>query len=447
LRHQVQEDADSQLRQQLSQLAATDDDYWSFHGNARREHGHALMQYPAMMVPQMVRALLNTIAGADPTVRKIGDPFSGSGTVLTESMLRGYQYFGCDINPLAVLLCKVKRGPFHLEAVAERAEEAIAAAKRDDGNSIGISFPKRDKWFSERARIRLARIRRAIVAEGSLWVRRFLWVALAETVRLTSNSRTSTFKLHKRTLADRRRRRPDPVVVFERLVNRNLQHLRSLAKRIDSNLVRGHYAQRVEIALGDIRRLRRACDPLCDVIITSPPYGDNATTVPYGQYSYLPLQWIALGDIHPTANAEYLRTTHEIDSRSLGGKRSVPADVIAKLELLSPTFAATVAKLSKEPRDRAGRVAAFVRDLNQCLPSVLSALRPSGVMVWVLGNRQVAGRPVPLDCILRELLEREGAVFITSLQRRIPSKRMAIRNSIANTMRSETILVMRKGKS
>ena len=37
------------------------------------------------------------------------------------------------------------------------------------------------------------------------------------------------------------------------------------------------------------------------------------------------------------------------------------------LKEISPSFAATVKALSKEPPDRANRVAAFVRDLNAAL--------------------------------------------------------------------------------
>lgn len=45
-----------------------------------------------------------------------------------------------------------------------------------------------------------------------------------------------------------------------------------------------------------------------DVILTSPPYGDNHTTVTYGQYSYLPLSWIDLKDIDSNASSKYLET-------------------------------------------------------------------------------------------------------------------------------------------
>ena len=71
-------------------------------------------------------------------------------------------------------------------------------------------------------------------------------------------------------------------------------------------------------------------------------------------------------------------------------------------------------------------------------------LKPGGMMVWVLGNRRVAGRIVPLDNILKEPLASRNFVLVTTIKRRIPSKRMAHRNSVAKTMLSESILVIRK---
>ena len=183
-----------------------------------------------------------------------------------------------------------------------------------------------------------------------------------------------------------------------------------------------------------------------DVLVTSPPYGDNVTTVPYGQHSYLPLQWIDLDDIDPAIDDQFLASTHEIDRRSLGGSRLCLDDSRLALCEKSATLAATLDKLRSEPRDRAARVLTFCRDLERCVAPILAALRPNAVMIWILGNRLVGRRPVPLDSILTEFLVAKGARFLLKLERQIPSKRMAVRNNIAATMRSETILIMRKGK-
>ena len=140
-----------------------------------------------------------------------------------------------------------------------------------------------------------------------------------------------------------------------------------------------------------------------------------------------------------------LASTHEIDSRCLGGSRVNALHSVKGLFDKSHTLRLVLKRLSKEPRDRALRVAAFYRDLDKSLDAVLSHLRPNAYMIWIVGNRRVADRPVPLDTILTELLESRGAVFVTEVKRRIPSKRMAMRNNIASTMTDEIILVLKRG--
>ena len=441
---QVEEHHDALLRQRLDELTATDRDYWSFKGNSRREHGHGLFQYPAMMVPQVARAVLEQACSVHPDIERAGDPFSGSGTILTESMMQGLAFSGTDINPLAVLLCLVKSGPFFIDALAHKVDDLNARIDADNRWAVGTHFPNRDKWFTRDVQVSLSKVRRAIRLEDALWARRFLWVALAETVRATSNSRTSTFKLHIRTQEDIGGRDCDPVSIFKRVLARNVQHFKEQAEQLSASgqLLRGHYQREVTVSLGDVRRTTGQAR--CDIIVTSPPYGDNATTVPYGQYSYLPLQWIDLDDIGGDVDAECLASTHEIDTRSLGGSKRVKKDDIAQISDRSPAFARCIKGLEEQPRDRAQRVAAFFRDLDECLDPILRMLRPGGLMVWTLGNRKVGGKRVPFDRILSELLSAHDAKLLCKLTRQICSKRMAPKNNISDTMSSEAILVMRK---
>ena len=440
----VHENSDMLLCQHLEGLASADKDYWSFKGNSCREHGHGLFQYPAMMVPQVARAILEQACSVHPNIERAGDPFSGSGTIMTESMMRGLAFWGIDINPLAILVCRVKSGPFFAEMLAQKTKELLSRINADNLSVIEAHFPNRDKWFKKEIQISLSKIHRAIHQEEALWARRFFWVALAETVRMTSNSRTSTFKLHIRKPEEIEGRDCQPVNVFKKLLDRNLQHFGDQANRLltSDHLVDGYYKRNLSISLGDVRDIKEQTQ--CDIIITSPPYGDNATTVPYGQYSYLPLQWIDMKDIDADIDEDYLASTHEIDTRSLGGSKRVKKEETTSLCDRSPVFAQYVKALCNQPRDRALRVTAFFRDLDACLDPILKALRPNGLMVWTLGNRKVGGKRVPLDKILEELLSVHNARLLCKLTRRISSKRMAPKNNVADTISRETILVMRK---
>jgi len=428
----------------------TDQDYWSFHDRSEREFSHAYLQYPAMMVPQMQGEILDQICAAFPGTRHVWDPFVGSGTSLGECMLRGLDFTGNDINPLAVLISKTKQGPLNVEAIRDKAKYLFASIAADTSTQIEVNFPGLTKWFTSETAIQLSKIRRAIQSEKSLWARRFLWVALAETIRLTSNSRTSTYKLHIRDQASLARRRKSPIKVFESTVETNIGHLGAFKDYLSESgyAIRGNYTGATSIRLLSTSQLPENFlkeNPV-DLIITSPPYGDNKTTIPYGQYSYLPLNWIALEDIDAGATPDYLAATSTIDSMSLGGSLKEAVKKAEKISDISPRFKRLHDELGRKSIDCQKKVASFMYDLDSCIDPLLDRLAPGGHLVWTLGNRMVANTVVPLDEILQEFFESRGTFAPMQFERKIRSKRMASRNSVSDTMRTETIVVMQKSE-
>jgi hypothetical protein len=138
-------DPDQALRSRLKSLSEFDKEFWAFRGNSRRGHAHAFFQYPAMMVPQMQRALIQAVTTAQPALTSAFDPYVGSGTTLTESMLHGLTFAGWDINPLAILLCQAKSGPFHPKALATKLEEVMCRVAADGSDALETSLPNAKK--------------------------------------------------------------------------------------------------------------------------------------------------------------------------------------------------------------------------------------------------------------------------------------------------------------
>ncbi|MGD1046599.1 MAG: DNA methyltransferase, partial [Bacteroidota bacterium] len=66
---------------------------------------HVIHTYVAAMVPQLAEALIMTYV---PRGEKVLDPFCGGGAVLAECVRNHRIAFGSDINPLALLIAKVK---------------------------------------------------------------------------------------------------------------------------------------------------------------------------------------------------------------------------------------------------------------------------------------------------------------------------------------------------
>lgn len=440
---------DDRIRSSLRLYAQLDRDYWSFRTAKTRNQINSFFQYPAMMVPQMQELLIDAVLDTVPYCRKVLEPFVGAGTVMLAAMRRGLDFTGQDINPLAILLCLAKRGPFFNEALREKRKEVLSLINSDRKIKLEADFPNLKKWFDDNVSLELSKIRRAIRKENCLWCRRFYWVALAETVRLTSNSRTTTFKLHIKPHIDLKSGNHSPTRIFGELLEKNIGRLESekevLTKlgMLSRGWYRGNIALHVKDSAENGSSTTVSGTETYDLLVTSPPYGDNKTTVPYGQHSFLPLQWIDLSDISNDLDARCISTTHEIDSRSLGGSlRGALQD--RSLFDASKTLSHTVQALQTISNDCHLRVAAFSRDLNKSLKSVLKLLKPDAYMVWTVGNRCVGGLTIAMDRILEELLVSNGATTVVRFSRPIPTKRMPSKNNFSNTMSFETVLILRK---
>lgn len=420
------------------------DEYWSFKNEYKRDHSHSYFRYPAMMVPQMIRKIIDEICDINPNIKHIHDPFVGSGTILTESILRGLEFTGRDINPLSILLCKVKSGPFYANALNKKIRILFELVENDNLNIIDLEFKNINKWFRVDIQIELAKIRRAIQKERSLWARRFFWVAFAETIRLVSNSRTTTYKLHIREQEQLENRIIDVFKIFKSNLESNFVQFQETRKYLkEKDLLKSDvYIKKVNLILGNSKE-KLPSKSKFDIILTSPPYGDNHTTVTYGQYSYLPLSWIDLKDIDSKASSKYLETFSMIDKMSLGGERYKDNFKKEYLRKISPTYMEYTMIFKDKPKELLDKLTSFFYDLDESLNPLIKNLNKNGYLIWTLGNRTVGGINIELDKILIELFKNKGISLIDTISRPIPNKRMASKNKSTKTMTKEIILILK----
>lgn len=442
---------DAQLFKRLSRRDV-DPDFWSSRQRDRSDSGHRFFQYPAMMVPVVQRRLINELIDTQRGVTSIYDPFMGSGTSLVSGMHFGLSVYGTDINPLAVLISQVRTAKSIDSDVAKTLEKVVKRASADGSFFIETDIPNINKWFKPEVAVELSRLRRAIRSIDALWARKFFWVALAETVRLAGNDRTSTYKLHVRPAEEIARRDISPIAMFQSIGEGNIASLAAFREALrDAHTVgkQGSYVADSRVRLLDVRgdlKAKWMGKAPFDLIMTSPPYGDNHTTVTYGQHSYLPLAWIDFEDIDGEADQDALRTTHEIDSRSLGGRGTLSRRDNDRLFDTSPSLKVFGESLSAASTKARNRLFRFYHDFFQSIAQISEVLRRDGYMIWTVGNRNVTGRQVPTDEILKEMLEGVGCVHVMTLTRQIHHKRMPTRNATSATMREEKILIVRKSR-
>ena len=435
---------DKTIINKIKAYSLADDSYWSFKGRSNRQHCHALIQYPAMMVPQMQGELIDAIRSEDKDIKTVFDPFVGSGTTLGEAIMRGLDFVGHDINPLAILACEVKSGPLYIAKLEKKVDNLFFTIENSKANSVAVNFNGIDKWFLPNVQLELSTIYLAIKAEPSKWARKIFWLALSNTVRSTCNSRSSTYKLHIKS-DEQIEKIGSPEEIFKRNVIKSVENIKAQKQLLAENghLVRSKSVSKVTIKNVDAKSRKRS-DTKYDLLISSPPYGDNATTVTYGQFSYLPLQWIDINDINESTKPKLLNQQNTIDSSSLGGSLKDSAEKHNILKDKSVSLNQCVESINLVNPQNSKKLISFVYDLSLALENAVGELRDNAYMIWTLGNRRISNIEVPLDKIMRELLESFDCKFVYQLEREIPAKRMPSRNKVATTMGKETVLIMRR---
>ncbi|KAA2279290.1 site-specific DNA-methyltransferase, partial [Clostridioides difficile] len=161
-------------------LNSYENDFWDF---TEYRDKKALIKYPAMMVAPMQEQLLKDIIEFDSDVHNILDPFVGSGTVLAAGSTMKLDTYGIDINPLAILISRVKLEGVLLENIRESIAEVKTNILLYLGNTVPIDFMNINKWFRKDVILDLSTIRKAIEKERNLQIRRFFWVCFADTIR------------------------------------------------------------------------------------------------------------------------------------------------------------------------------------------------------------------------------------------------------------------------
>lgn len=437
-------DNDRELLRRIEAYSLEDETYWSFRGRSKRHHCHSLLQYPAMMVPEMQGELIDAVLAEDNNIQRVFDPFVGSGTTLGEALCRGLDFLGLDINPLAILACEVKSGPLYTKKLNEKLEHLLEVIKSDTSNEIAIQFDGIDKWFLNEVQIELSVIYRAIKSEPSKWARKIFWLSMASTVRSVCNSRSSTYKLHIKS-EEQMESTPSAFQAFEKKLRKNVLNIAAQKSVLAENNVLKTSTSISDVIIKNVDTAGTIKNTVqCDLLVSSPPYGDNQTTVTYGQFSYLPLMWIDLKDIDNLTHKGLLAHKSAIDSMSLGGSIKDSKIKYEEVKARSESFIECVEKIRAINPENIKKLISFIHDLDKSLTNSLRFLRENAYMIWTLGNRRISNVEVPLDKIMRELLEFHGCHFVHELEREIPSKRMAKRNKIASTMGKESILIMRK---
>jgi site-specific DNA-methyltransferase (cytosine-N4-specific) len=389
---------------------------WTFADADTEYLTHGFHPYPARMIPQVARKLIERYSSPKATVL---DYFCGSGTVLVESRLRSRNCIGIDLNPLAHLIAETKLTEIEPERLKSTWGELKQKITSDitklrfgehDIKPLRIPEINQDFWFKKNVQKELTVIRNHLdylkQRDETLW--RFFAVCFSNTVKKASNNRPDEFKIYRLPKEKLAKHRPDTLGIFKDQTERNITRMIRYYDTVDKTTTH-------QVLLEDSRHCSIA-DGSVDLTVTSPPYGDSHTTVAYGQFSRFSALWLGLPP----------EKVLKVDKESLGGKSRAPVN------LPSETFKQTLSAIKKNSKKRADEALWFFIDLFDCVKEAYRMIRPGGYGCYVIGNRTVRRIKVPSDVIIAELGEAIGFKHLTTYRRNIPTKRMPWVNAPEN---------------
>ena len=403
---------------------------WDFRKSNTKEYTHCFHNYPAMMIPQVARKLLERYGVPGGWLL---DPYCGTGTSMVEASLFGMNAIGCDINPLVRLIASAKTTPPSLNILDKCLESLqntltqVIYTKGSSSDALIPSILNRDYWFSNHVVTSLSKIREYIRSVENKSVRNFLWVAFSETVRECSYTKNGEFKLVRMPSQKLESHNPDVFGTFLGKLARNRIGLAAYIGRRKS----------VKVLVTDANTAKEEVPKTSksfDLVITSPPYGDSPTTVAYGQFSRLSAEWIGLPN------------PRVVDRLSMGGMKRLG-------HLPDSPVTTAIEEIRSADTKRALQVEAFYLDLRNSIKTIASITSDEATVCYVVGNRKVKGVTLPTDEFVEFTFGNFGFSHKETIVRNIPNKRMPLANSPSNvagktdsTMREESIVVCQRNK-
>ena len=413
---------------------------WDFVNANTQKFTHGIHPYPARMVPQIAYRLIKRYSKPYDLVL---DPFCGSGTVPTEARImksdgssekeRPRNAIGNEINPLALLLSKVKSEIYDVVQLDKNASsllvkiEELSSRKRRGKYEHKIpteaDFPRLNYWFKPHVIKDLAAIKECIAMSTDVDFRNFAYVCFSLTVLKVSNIYKTGDTFVKRLKPEElRKHNPKVLETFKAVL------IDAVAKAKDFSRLCSDETE-VDITLSDARHLPFS-DGSIDLIVTSPPYGEEKNTVGYSRWSRLPSLWLGY-------ESSWLRTLEKI---SLGA-RNYTYFTMPPSEKLNEIMV----DVAKQDATLAMTANSFFQDYYLCLEEMARVLRPNHYCCIVIGNRSLKRRRIPMDIVTKEFGEKVGFRHEITHFRKIPIKAIPWVCAKGETIAQESIVVLKKG--
>ena len=354
---------------QMSKIGSADSSAssWDF-GDRKEDPIHRIHAYPAKFPAFITTKALQYAEQKGVSVNVVADVFCGCGTTAVEAKRNGKDFWGCDINPVATLIARVKTHHYRDEALARYFADIQDEFRRvTPGRTERARIGDRIRyWFDERNIEDLLRldqaIRRKTPAGGPH--RKFFLCGFSNILKPTSRWLTKSIKAQLDPHKSPRRVMEafeDQIALMRRANRENRFPTPGSKVRIRTRNFLAPDGPRSRV----------------DLIVTSPPY---VTSYNYADIHQLSTLWLG-----------YASDYRALRKNMVGNQVGAQTPAAAEIETFSATGRASYSDLLQVEPHKARSVARYFLDVDKAVTKCRRMLNDGGMAVFVIGNTEYKG--------------------------------------------------------
>lgn len=359
----------------------------------------AVHPFPARMAPELAAAKLASIEAQSIVL----DPMMGSGTFPVAAAKSGHRSFGCDTDPLALVIASTLAASYDLCELIDVAHDVARKANLSPDATLSFD-PETSKfidfWFDPATRGRLTALAVGI-KEAPVQLQAPLWCAFSRLI-ITKDAGASRARdvSHSRPHRVRDEASFDPIEKF--VLSAQAVANRVKVSRSDEDLRDDGRSGAPSVMRADARCLPFSAATF-DAVMTSPPY---LIAIDYLRGHRLSLVWMGY-------SISYLR---DLRSGNIGSEMGLEVD--ARLgEIVSVVSSASLPQRSQKI------VARYVRDLDMVMSEIVRVVKPGGLVSFVTADARMNGIDVSIEKILLRLGDRHHLSREARTSRALPESR------------------------
>ena len=360
---------------------------------------HTLHAYPAKFPAFVAQKAFEYAEKEGIKIKRVSDIFCGCGTVALEAKLRGYDFWGCDINPVATLIAKTKSNTYNYDKVKDYYNQVV--------NQVNIielppdlylhANDRLKYWFYENTYCALYKLYQAItmtIQEDKY--REAFECNFSAILKACSKWLTKSIKPQ----VDPEKKEIDVMMQFYRQINK---FLRSLTEMKGNDT-------KIEIKCTNF--LTETEIEKVNLIITSPPY---VTSYEYADLHQLSSLWLEYTDDYRelrkgTIGSIYNSDDFAIDMGKLNTSGKLVVDELERIGM---------------PSSKVKCVARYYTEMQTTVKKCHDMLAKKGMVFFVVGDTEYKGVKVLNSKHLIEALLENGFQDI-KIGKRTISKRICI---------------------